>query len=77
MKLIVEKQRDLALVTKLVAIWQRSVKATHTFLSTSEITEIREFVPQALSQVPILVVAFDGSQSGLWGLPNLNWKCCF
>ncbi|WP_369385951.1 hypothetical protein [Lacticaseibacillus manihotivorans] len=42
MKLIVEKQRDLALVTKLVAIWQRSVKATHTFLSTSEITEIRE-----------------------------------
>ena len=78
MKLIVEKQRDFALVTKLVEIWQRSVKATHTFLSSSGIAEIREFVPQALSQVPILVVAFDGSQPvGFMGIAEPKLEMLF
>lgn len=62
MKLIVEKKRDLILISELVEIWQRSVKATHTFLSTREIAEIREFVPQALNEVPVLVVAFDEAE---------------
>lgn len=78
MKLIVEKQRDFALVTKLVEIWQRSVKATHTFLSSSGIAEIREFVPQALSQVPILVVAFDGTQPvGFMGIAEPKLEMLF
>lgn len=78
MKLIVEKKRDLTLITKLVAIWQRSVKATHTFLSPSEIAEIREFVPQALNDVPVLVVAFCESQPvGFMGIAERKLEMLF
>ena len=78
MKLIVENKRDLTLITKLVAIWQRSVKATHTFLSPSEIAEIREYVPQALNRVPVLVVAFDESEPvGFLGIAGSKLEMLF
>ena len=78
MKLIVEKKRDLILITKLVEIWQRSVKATHTFLSTSEIAEIRKFVPQALNQVPVLIVALDEAEPvGFMGIAGSKLEMLF
>lgn len=78
MKLIVEKKRDLTLITKLVEIWQRSVKVTHSFLSTSEIAEIRKFVPQALNDVPVLVVAFDKSEPvGFMGIAGNKLEMLF
>ena len=46
----------------------RSVRATHAFLSEAEILAIRDFVPQALSGVETLVVAFDdGAPLGFMG----------
>lgn len=78
MKLIVEKKRDLTLISKLVEIWQRSVKATHTFLSASEIAEIRKYVPQALNEVPVLVVAFDESEPvGFMGIAGSKLEMLF
>ena len=52
--------RSAELVEQLVAIWERSVRATHTFLSEAEVAEIKPFVPQALTGVAELVVAEKG-----------------
>lgn len=41
----------------LLEIWESSVRATHLFLSESEIEKIKEYVPQALTEVPHLIVA--------------------
>lgn len=49
--------RTSALLEQLLEIWERSVRATHTFLSEAEILRIREYVPCALSQTPCLVTA--------------------
>ena len=44
----------------LLGVWEGSVRATHLFLSESEIARLREYVPQALLAVEILVVAQKG-----------------
>ena len=44
----------------LLNVWEGSVRATHLFLSESEIARLREYVPQALLAVEILVVAQKG-----------------
>lgn len=49
--------RTPELIERLVGVWERSVRATHTFLSEEEIAEIKPFVPQALAGVETLVVA--------------------
>lgn len=51
--------RTDVLVASLVETWERSVRATHTFLSDAEVKQIKEYVPQALKQVPHLLVAED------------------
>lgn len=51
------RERTPALTEALLAVWERSVRATHAFLSEEEILRIREYVPEALAQVPCLVTA--------------------
>ena len=60
MQIIECEDREGALPAALVDVWERSVRATHAFLSAQEILAIREFVPQALSGVERLVVALEG-----------------
>lgn len=60
MQIIECEECEGALPAALVDVWERSVRATHTFLSEQEILAIREFVPQALSGVEKLVVALEG-----------------
>lgn len=60
MQIIECEEREGALPAVLVDVWERSVRATHAFLSAQEILAIREFVPQALSGVERLVVALEG-----------------
>ena len=55
--LTVVSDRAPELVERLVGVWERSVRATHTFLSEAEIAEIKPFVPQAIAGVETLVVA--------------------
>lgn len=57
MKIVEVKKRPLTLIKKLLAVWESSVKATHLFLSADEINKIKQYVPQALNNVPVLVVA--------------------
>lgn len=42
---------------QLVAVWEKSVRATHLFLSDDEIKSIKEYVPQALKGIAHLVIA--------------------
>lgn len=44
---------------QLLDVWERSVTATHLFLSAQEIEQIKHYVPQALEGVAHLVIAKD------------------
>lgn len=57
MKIIEVSERSDGLVRKLLSVWEKSVRATHFFLSDGEINAIKEYVPQALRGVARLVVA--------------------
>lgn len=59
MKEIEMKDRTPLLVEQLLDVWEKSVRATHLFLSGEEIEEIKKFVPAALTAVPHLIVETD------------------
>ena len=72
-------ERDSALIERLTSIWEASVRATHLFLSHSEIAEIKKYVPQALSEIPHLVVAetADGNPSAFMGIADRKLEMLF
>lgn len=47
------------LIEQLLDVWESSVKSTHLFLSEKEIEKIKEYVPQALQNVDILILAIN------------------
>ena len=58
MKEIMEvKERTPELIDKLLEVWESSVRATHLFLSDSEIDSIKEYVPQAMGGIAHLIIA--------------------
>ena len=57
MELFEPKDRAPELITQLSKVWEASVRATHLFLSGSEIEHIKIYVPQMLEKVPDLIVA--------------------
>ena len=57
----IKENRD-AYIEALTELWERSVKATHDFLSADEIEAIKKYVPQALGGVPVLVAACSEQQ---------------
>lgn len=54
--------RPSNLINNLIEIWEDSVKATHLFLSSSEIKSIKKYVPQALLEVDHLLIIKDKKQ---------------
>ena len=56
MKIIEVKERTTTLINQLLEVWEDSVKATHLFLSSTEIENIKKYVPQALKEVSFLVI---------------------
>ena len=40
MKIVVEEQRTPLLIERLTEVWESSVRATHSFLSEDDISEI-------------------------------------
>ncbi|BFL47600.1 GNAT family N-acetyltransferase [Lactonifactor longoviformis] len=56
MKIIEVTERTPLLIQQLLEIWERSVRATHLFLSDREIEKIKDYVPQALNEIPHLIV---------------------
>lgn len=77
MRILEVTERTPLLIQQLLAIWEKSVSATHLFLSDSEIKSIKEYVPQVLSEIPHLIVAENegGFPLHLWVLKMDNWRC--
>lgn len=79
MKITEVSARTPQLVQQLVEVWQRSVQATHLFLSAPEIAAIRTYVSQALCEVEHLVVATDetGAPVGFIGVQENRLEMLF
>lgn len=56
---IYELQQRTNILPILLEIWEDSVRATHHFLSDAEVNQIKEYVPQALTEVKHLIIAED------------------
>ena len=56
MRIVEMKERTPLLVRQLLDIWEGSVRATHLFLSDREIEKIKGYVPQAIREIPHLIV---------------------
>lgn len=61
MKIVEVKERTPDLIKGLLEVWENSVRATHLFLSDSEIQSIKKYVPQALNEVLHLLIVEDES----------------
>ncbi len=59
MKIIEITDRTPDLTERLLEVWESSVRATHLFLSDSEIKRIKKYMPQALNGIAHLVIAED------------------
>ena len=57
MKIYEVSERPAILVKKLLQVWEKSVRATHLFLSDEEVKAIKNYVPQALSGIAHLLIA--------------------
>ncbi len=79
MKIIEIKERTLLLIEQLLNVWESSVKATHLFLSENEIEEIKKYVPQALKEIPHLIMIENESQlpMGFMGIVGQHLEMLF
>ena len=78
-RLAAVKERTPRLIEALTAVWEHSVRATHHFLSESEILRIRAYVPQAVGGVAQLAAAENqaGEPVGFMGVENGRLKMLF
>ncbi len=79
MEIVEINEKTSELIEQLTSIWEQSVKATHLFLSSSEIDEIKNYVPQALMEIPHLLIAADqnGSPVGFMGVDSGKLEMLF
>ena len=79
MKILEIKEKDSTLIQNLLNVWESSVKATHLFLSDDEIKNIKQYVPRAILEIPILVVAKNeaGNPIGFMGISDKSLKMLF
>ena len=69
MKTIKIRDRNKILIKQLIEVWEKSVKATHLFLSEGEIENIKKYIPQALKNISDLIIKIDKNKTLLllWG----------
>ena len=79
MKIIEVHGRTPDLISRLLAVWEGSVRATHLFLSDDEIKSIKEYVPQALNGIAHLVIAEDetGCPAAFMGIEDGTLEMLF
>lgn len=78
MEIIKVENRTEELVASLTALWEESVTATHNFLTTEGIAEIKKYVPQAIGGVKHLVVAVENKKPlGFIGVENNRIEMLF
>ena len=72
------QKRPTALRSRLLDVWESSVRATHTFLKEADLQEIAPEVQAALSTVPHLVVLEQGDLPiGFLGVSNQTLEMLF
>lgn len=59
MKLLEITEITPSLAEQIIVVWEKSVKATHLFLSENEVEEIKKYIPQALNGIAHLIIAKD------------------
>lgn len=71
--------RDELTLSHLLRLWEGTVRATHTFLSDHDISEIQPDVYQALKTIDILLTYDDdkGSAQGFIGIANQKIEMLF
>lgn len=79
MKIAEVKERNTEWIESLLPVWESSVKATHLFLLSDEIDDIKQYVLQALRQVPFLVAAENerGKPIGFMGITGKKLEMLF
>lgn len=79
MQIIKLERRDNVTIEALVALWERSVKATHDFLDNDAISRIKTYVPTALASVETLctISADNGIPLGFMGAQNGRLEMLF
>ncbi len=79
MQILELSERSPEMLSQLLAIWERSVRATHIFLSEEEILQIKPYVPQALAGVAHLLAVMqeNGTPSGFMGVDNGKLEMLF
>ncbi len=77
MRIYEVQNRTQPLMDALLDVWERSVRATHLFLSDAEVGSIKEYVPQALEGVERLVVAGATAPVAFMGTENGRLEMLF
>lgn len=79
MKITEIENRTDNLLAGLLELWEKSVRATHLFLSESDIQNIKKYVPAALKNVGHLIIATDSQNKPLafMGIENNFLKMLF
>lgn len=79
LEIIEAKDRTMPLIEQLLKVWESSVKATHLFLSENEIENIKRYVPQALKEIPCLIIVEDENQVpvGFMGIVEQHLEMLF
>ena len=79
MKILEVAEITPSLTEQLIAVWEKSVKATHLFLSENEVEEIKEYIPQALNGVVHLIIAENesGSPAAFMGIEEQKLEMLF
>lgn len=79
MRIIEIQERTETLVNQLLEVWEDSVKATHLFLSSGEIENIKEYVPKAIFGVSHLVIIENESHRpiGFMGIEGTKLEMLF
>lgn len=58
---ISKEKRTQEVINDLVGVWEKSVRASHTFLTESDIVGLKPFVNEALDGIETLIAAHDGN----------------
>lgn len=79
MEIIEVEARSQVLIAQLETVWENSVKETHLFLSEGEITAIKKYIPQALTEIPHLLIAKtkNGAPIGFMGIDGQKLQMLF